>query len=88
MGGYFRRWRMGITTEPREKGNAGELVLPKVAIDIINTLPKFESNPYVFAGRSCRAFSVTPRTPNATLMPRSKMSSLGPFTIFAGLRAH
>lgn len=48
---------MEITTEPREKGNAGELVLPKVAIDIINALPKFESNPYVFAGRSCTHFS-------------------------------
>jgi integrase len=40
-----------IATEEREKGNAGVLVLPQIATDIIRTLPHFESNPYVFAGR-------------------------------------
>jgi integrase len=40
-----------IDTEVREKSNAGELVLPDAAMDIINAQPRFESNPYVFAGR-------------------------------------
>jgi integrase len=41
-----------IVTETREKGNAGELVLPDMALDIINAQPRYESNPYVFAGRT------------------------------------
>ena len=40
-----------IETEEREKGNAGELVLPEIAVDIIKAQPRFGSNPYVFAGR-------------------------------------
>jgi integrase len=40
-----------IPAEAREKGNAGSLRLPEAAIDIIKALPRFESNPYVFAGR-------------------------------------
>ena len=39
-----------IPTEKREKGNAGVLVLPKIALEIINAQPRFASNPYVFAG--------------------------------------
>jgi integrase len=40
-----------IPTEDREKGNAGSLVLPALALDIIKAQPRFESNPYVFASR-------------------------------------
>ena len=40
-----------IATEAREKGNAGELVLPEMALNIINAQTRFTSNPYVFAGR-------------------------------------
>jgi integrase len=40
-----------IKTEPREKGNGGELVLPQVALDIINAQPLLAGNPYVFGGR-------------------------------------
>jgi integrase len=40
-----------IQTDPREKGNAGELVLPQVATDILRTLPRYESNRFIFAGR-------------------------------------
>jgi integrase len=39
-----------IPTEAREKGNAGALVLPKIALEIINAQPRFASSPYVFAG--------------------------------------
>jgi integrase len=35
----------------REKGTAGSLILPEVAINIIQAQPRFASNPYVFAGR-------------------------------------
>jgi integrase len=40
-------WR--IAAEPREKSNAGDLVLPPVALAIINTQPRIGDNPYVFA---------------------------------------
>jgi integrase len=46
-----------IATEEREKGNAGVLVLPQVAVDIIRELPHFASNPYVFAGRGKAHFN-------------------------------
>jgi integrase len=39
-----------IQTEAREKGNAGELVLPEMALEIIKAQPRFASNPYVFPG--------------------------------------
>jgi integrase len=39
-----------IPAEKREKGNAGVLVLPDLALEILNTQPRFASNPYVFAG--------------------------------------
>ncbi|MGE0210318.1 MAG: tyrosine-type recombinase/integrase [Parvibaculaceae bacterium] len=38
----------------REKGNAGALKLPEVALGIVNAQPKFAKNPYVFAGRHGR----------------------------------
>jgi integrase len=67
-----------IPTEPREKGNAGELVLPKVAIDIINALPKFASNPYVFAGRGSSHFS---DYSNAKRVFDAKLEDVEPWTI-------
>ena len=42
-------WR--IPSEAREKGNAGELLLPQQALDIIKAQPRFASCQYVFAGR-------------------------------------
>jgi integrase len=39
------------TESAREKGNAGSLKLPKLALDVINAQPRFAGNPYVFAGR-------------------------------------
>jgi hypothetical protein len=39
-----------IDTEEREKGNAGKLALPQVALDLIEAQPRFANNPYVFAG--------------------------------------
>jgi integrase len=40
-----------IAVEAREKGTAGELVLPKIALDIIREQPQLGNNPYVLAGR-------------------------------------
>jgi integrase len=40
-----------IASEAREKGSAGELVLPKIAVDIIAARPHLGDNPYVLAGR-------------------------------------
>jgi integrase len=39
-----------IRTEAREKGNAGRLKLPAVAIGILNAQPRFSGIDYVFAG--------------------------------------
>lgn len=39
-----------IAGEAREKGNAGELKLPAAALAAIKTLPRFASNPFLFAG--------------------------------------
>jgi integrase len=46
-----------IPAEDREKGNALELKLPDAALDIIKAQPRFESNPYVFAGRGGSHYS-------------------------------
>jgi integrase len=40
-----------IETAPREKGNAGELMLPQVALDIIAAQPRLVGNDYLFPGR-------------------------------------
>ena len=41
-----------IRTEERERGNAGGLVLPQVAVDIINAQPRVDGNRHVFAARA------------------------------------
>ena len=41
-----------IRTEPREKGNPGNIKLPRVAVAIIEAQPRLVENPYVFAGRN------------------------------------
>jgi integrase len=46
-----------IPAEAREKVNAGQLKLPKLAIDIIEAQPRNEGNPFVFAGRGKKAFN-------------------------------
>jgi integrase len=45
-----------IATEAREKGNAGELALPTMVLDVINAQPRIAGNPFVFAGRGGRPF--------------------------------
>jgi integrase len=40
-----------ISTEKDEKGNGGALRLPALALAVLKTVPRFASNPYVFAGR-------------------------------------
>jgi integrase len=46
-----------IPAEDREKGTGGELVLPKIALEIIKAQPRIEGNPYVFAGRGKSHFN-------------------------------
>jgi integrase len=41
-----------IATAPREKENAEALQLPPAALAILDALPRYADNPYVFAGRS------------------------------------
>jgi len=40
-----------LPTEPREKGNIGQVELPKVALDIIRAQPRFAYSPFIFPGR-------------------------------------
>jgi integrase len=40
-----------IPTAVREKGNAGKLKLPKLALEVIHKQPRFAANPYTFVGR-------------------------------------
>ena len=44
-----------IPTEPREKGIPAGLKLPKLALDIVNSRPRFIGNPYVFASKNGHA---------------------------------
>ena len=74
-----------IPKEPREKGNAGELVLPATARSIIDNLPQLGENPYVFAGRSdgpMNGYSKLKREFDAKL-PRDAEDKplVGPWTI-------
>jgi integrase len=49
--------KWSIPAEKREKGNAGILALPQVALDIIEAQPRLGDNPHVFAGRGSSHFS-------------------------------
>jgi integrase len=53
-----------ISTMPREKGNAGALQLPAAALAILDELPRFADNPYVFAGQGGRHISKSGRYKN------------------------
>jgi integrase len=46
-----------IRTEPREKQNAGALQLPTAALAILDELPRYAGNPYVFAGQGTKHIS-------------------------------
>ena len=46
-----------IPAEEREKGNAGALVLPEMALEIIRAQNRIGDNPYVFAGRGYGHFA-------------------------------
>jgi len=46
-----------IPAEDREKGTAGELVLPKMATEILAKQKPKVGNPFVFAGRGTKAFN-------------------------------
>ena len=46
-----------IVSAEREKGNAGSLRLPPLALDIIQAQPRIAGNPYVFVGRGSGPFN-------------------------------
>src|SRR5262245_9037289 len=48
-----------IPTAEREKGNVGKVRLPAAARAILDGLPRFDGNPYVFAGRGQRHMSAS-----------------------------
>ena len=48
-----------IATVEREKGNAGSLALPALALAIIEAQPRLGENPYVFAGRGLGCYDIS-----------------------------
>jgi integrase len=47
-----------VPTAPREKTNIGQVKLPELARTIINSLPRFDGNPFIFtAGRGPQPLS-------------------------------
>jgi integrase len=46
-----------IRVEDREKGTAGKLKLPEMALEIIEQQPRIAANPYVFPGRGTTALN-------------------------------
>jgi integrase len=48
-----------LPTDPREKGNIGAVELPAAVLAVLDTLPRYASNPYVFAGRGQRHMSAS-----------------------------
>ena len=83
-----------IPSVAREKNNARELLLPKLALDIINERPRFTSNPYVIAGRAAGPIQastvrVTRSRPNSDSMTGGCMifaAHIAPLLSRAGVR--
>ena len=48
-----------VPTAPREKGNIGKAKLPEAARAILDALPRFDSNPFIFTGRGQRHMSAS-----------------------------
>ncbi len=46
-----------IASEEREKGNAGKIALPQIALDVIQAQPRIDKNPHVFASGSKKCFN-------------------------------
>jgi integrase len=46
-----------IASEDREKGNAGQLKLPQLALDIMEAQPRIHGNPFVFASGTKKHFN-------------------------------
>jgi integrase len=70
-----------IQGEAREKGNAGELKLPQIALDIITAQPRIVGNPHVLGGRGAghlRGYSLGKRALDAMLpnLPRWTLHDL------------
>ena len=64
-----------IPKAPREKDNAGTLLLPEAALAIIRAQPKLGDNPYVFAG---------PATARSTVSAKASSNSTKPAASPAG----
>jgi integrase len=67
-----------IPKEPREKDNAGVLVLPQVALDVIEAQLRFADNPHVFAGRGNCCFNSYSRLKRKF---DAKLSGVAPWVI-------
>ncbi len=67
-----------IPADDREKGTAGSLVLPEVALAIIQAQPRLTSNSFVFAGRGGTAFNAFSQSKRRF---DQKLAGVAPWTI-------
>lgn len=68
-----------IPIEPREKGNAGRLRLPPLAMEIISAQPRIEENPYVLAGRGKKhinGFSKARQALDVAILEKRKQAAI------------
>ena len=75
-----------IPKEPREKDTGGTLVLPDVALAIIEAQPQLGDNPYVFAGRGAEPFNGFSKSKARLDAKLPRLRRRGRFTI-CGARA-
>src|SRR5262249_15043346 len=45
-----------VPTDAREKGNIGSVALPRMALDVIEEMPRLDGNEFVFAGKRAGAY--------------------------------
>jgi integrase len=74
-----------IPKAEREKGNAGILPLPPIALAIIETQPRIDGNPFVFAGRGDKAVNGFSKLKKQFDAP---LSEVAPWTIHDLRRTH
>jgi integrase len=67
-------WR--IPTENREKGNAVELILPQMALDIIEAQPRFAGSPFVIARKNCHTKAKADLVAKLPPMPQWQLHDL------------
>ncbi|MEI9916215.1 MAG: site-specific integrase [Methylovirgula sp.] len=73
-----------VTTEAGEKGNAGTLPLPPIALDILEAIPRIVGNPFVFPGSNPKPApinSFSQRKAELDAIMKSILPDMAPWTL-------